>query len=796
MLQKIFRQFLKKNIYLIILINIAIAISIMAYLFNIIISNYFLSNIESDTKLSIWWDIVIDIWNRPEWIFDEFYKSFPYKEDVELAKVFSLSSSIKTDKIRNSTIVFHTDNYPLYENFEYTKNIDNWWPVLNTWLKKTITWNTIDIFGNQLKIRGYYDELPLDLQNFFYNDYIFLPFNTINELVIDDTNSLIDKKYLFKIPWNNFYTIYEYIKNDENLKWIRITNSKTGWDRFWDIIDNLKLYINSILLFSLSITIVIIFLSISSFFINEKKNITILRILWLDDTRLVKILLLFFWSITLVSTTIWVIWAIGIEYIVNYLFDEYTLTVSVIEIIRSYLLAFIIVFWSIAIPIYRFVSQEIISWFREDILTRFNISETKIIIFGFSVVFYMSSIILWYSFIQWLIWLIWMFWVILIIFFIFHYLQKWIYFWLYKYRNKIFILFDAIRSTIKPWNLSALIHIAFFTVFWIILFVLLFFHSFYDRLKINTQSENNFFVINLTQNSFDVLDEKYKQNAYSIIRWRIISINEVPLKQYLWWNPSWRFTREFNITDNTLSELKILKWWELTQWTVSLDDKFAKDLWLKIWDNVEFQIFWITKSLKVINIRESIDYSINPFFFFQVNKEEFSSFPKTYFLSDYIESTEKEQFREYIYDISSGAASFIDVENILEQVIDITNKAVFVIIFLGIYILIFCVLTVLIVILFFQPFQNYKSRLYYLLWNDERKNFYRVFLEYSYLITLNFIFTTIIITSVSYYFFSTNNFLNLSLQQYWLSLSYFFFIYLVFIWIIFITLQINKKTND
>ena len=47
-----------------------------------------------------------------------------------------------------------------------------------------------------------------------------------------------------------------------------------------------------------------------------------------------------------------------------------------------------------------------------------------------------------------------------------------------------------------------------------------------------------------------------------------------------------------------------------------------------------YQQMGLEKKLKVINIRESRDYSINPFFYFQVDKEEFSKFPKQYFVSD------------------------------------------------------------------------------------------------------------------------------------------------------------------
>jgi hypothetical protein len=51
----------------------------------------------------------------------------------------------------------------------------------------------------------------------------------------------------------------------------------------------------------------------------------------------------------------------------------------------------------------------------------------------------------------------------------------------------------------------------------------------------------------------------------------------------------------------------------------------------------------------VINIRESRDYSINPFFYFQVDKQEFAKFPKQYFVSDFVEKDQIPALKKEFY---------------------------------------------------------------------------------------------------------------------------------------------------
>lgn len=787
MYKKLFKNLVLKNLKIFLLIFLSISISLFAFLFINSISKFFLSNISDDTRVTLAWDFVINIWNKPESLFEDFYKSLPYKKDIEVAKEYSLKWSIKVDEIISANIYFISNNYPLYSDFISTKtNLKSKLLTSSDFYSKYKNKN-IDIYWNKYLVWSIYEKLPQNITNFLWDDILFFPISEINNLITNDKNSLIEKKYFLKL--NNkllFEEIDEYIKNHSISKSARINNSFSWWNRFWDIITNLKNYINYVVLFSLIITSSIIFIWISSFFRKERKNISILRILGLTNKNLIYFCLLIFLGVLI----IWYSFSLILTYIsiniANNFIEEWILIISNISILKGLLLWLILVFWSIFLPLFRFIKSEINSWFKENFFTKFNISDIFTFFILSFTLFFIISFLLSYNILNIIIsyfWIIIFWW---IVYSLLKIIQKTIYNFSYRFKKSNFLIFDSIRSTIKPWNFSFLLNFNFFIIFSLSLFITIIFSSFYDRLKININEDNNFFVINLTQNSFDELEEKYKKDSYSILKWRINSINWVKIDKYLWKKPSRRFTREYNITDNYLKDIKLVSWKQITKWWVSVDYNFSKDLRLELWDKLILNVYWIEKELIVQNIRESKEYSINPFFYFQVEKEEFIKFPKTYFLSSYINDSDKTIFKKYIFDISKWSASFIDVDNILIELKEFSKNVLFIIIFLFAYIMIFSLLFILIVILFFNDLQKSKSKLYEFLWANKKQNNFRVIFEYVYLATINFVLTVIIISIFSYYFFVNNFFINLDISLYLFSLFITFLIYLFFIFLVYI----------
>jgi predicted lysophospholipase L1 biosynthesis ABC-type transport system permease subunit len=365
----------------------------------------------------------------------------------------------------------------------------------------------------------------------------------------------------------------------------------------------------------------------------------------------------------------------------------------------------------------------------------------------------------------------------------------------WKLKNKKFFLYDSIRSSVRPGNLSFLLNISFFIIFFVTLFISILFWNFYNRLQVNLETDNNLFILNITQDSYDKIEEKYQEKAYSLLRWRILSINNQTLKQHLENKPSGRFTREFNITDSGLEDLKILKWSPLVEGTVSVDDNFSKDLNIDIWDEITFQIYGLKKNLRVVNIRESRDYSINPFFYFQVNKKEFEKFPKQYFISDYIEPDKISEVKKDFYDVSWWTVNFIEVDKLLQELKDISQKVLIVIQVLFWYLIVFCICAIVVVGIFYKQFQAQKSYLYFMLWTLEKENKKRIFYEYVFLSSIMLVISILIVTAWSYYLLSLNDFITFTWNIYFESLVWLFVLYWILLGWIYIFFTNSKSKN-
>lgn len=120
----LWKQFVRGKLSLILYIWGALTVSIFAFILSHGVSDYFLSNIEEDSRVTIGGDILVDLGNRPESDFDDFFEAFPYKSDVEVATTYELRVSMRIDDVvLPSTFIFHSDNYPFYSDFD-TVSID------------------------------------------------------------------------------------------------------------------------------------------------------------------------------------------------------------------------------------------------------------------------------------------------------------------------------------------------------------------------------------------------------------------------------------------------------------------------------------------------------------------------------------------------------------------------------------------------------------------------------------------------------------------------------------------------
>jgi len=89
--------------------------------------------------------------------------------------------------------------------------------------------------------------------------------------------------------------------------------------------------------------------------------------------------------------------------------------------------------------------------------------------------------------------------------------------------------------------------------------------------------------------------------------------------------------------------------------------------------------------------------------------------------------------KQYFFDLSNGSTQFIEVEKILAEVKEISLKVLGIIQILFLYLVVFCILSIIVVTNFYTLFAKQKSKLYYLLGSTQKQNHKREFFEYFYL---------------------------------------------------------------
>jgi len=778
-----------------------------------LVSDNLVNNIQiliwNEAKPILGWDIKIES-NK---ILDD--NQLSYIDNLVNEDKIIVSKKVQTyttivDKYDNPSLVsliFVDDKFPLYWEFTTNENSDNSWIVISHNVADlfVVDWK-IEVYWKKYDVWGIIDKFPDSWLN-FYDDgkKIVLDLWEFDILKLDELWARIDREYLIKvINPEEFDNILSELKESKIFEWIRIRDYKRWWDRFADTFWELDKFIKYILIVSFILTILIIFLSVESFYIWNKRQFSILKILGMDNNRLILFNLLLFIIIFIICLFVSVLLSEFIFYFVRQFELSSTFHIDNLSIIKTGILWIVILWVSITLPLLKFFSNNPLAWLKENFLQVYSKKE---------VLLETILVIIWNIFIYNL--LIWDFiWSIYFTFILFFWvLLLWIFlnFLLticYKKAKNVkkinFSIFDSIRNTVKPWNLSLLIIFGFIISFASLFFISTISLNFLEKLNIDLNNENNIYVINLTDKDIKKIDKKYRKQAYSTILWRILTINNVDIREHIaWWQPEnleerrgwwWRFTREFNITDNSLEDIKILKWNKIKKWEVSVDDDFSKSLKVNIWDKIEFFIYGIKKTLIVANIRESQAGSINPFFYFQVHPDDFKSFPKTYFLSAFPPLDNIKNFKNDFLSKTGNYISFIEIDKVVKEIKSISGKILIIIQILFTYIFIFCTISLIISIIFLIPFKEKKSKLYNILWANNKFIKINNLFEYYYLQSIAFVFSIIISSSLSYYILSLSDFIEYSWSSYLLSLLILIIIFVLLLFVIkFLMKNVNKK---
>lgn len=129
-----------------------------------------------------------------------------------------------------------------------------------------------------------------------------------------------------------------------------------------------------------------------------------------------------------------------------------------------------------------------------------------------------------------------------------------------RLRSQYFPFYDGIRTLVRPLSpaipisISLIGMVLFFTVF------TLFSLAFRDKLSIDTKTTTNIYAINILDQDIDIIRKTFPEaKAYSILQARISQVNHQDLASFLHTpSPSREFSREFNVTLESLPEVPIL----------------------------------------------------------------------------------------------------------------------------------------------------------------------------------------------------------------------------------------------
>jgi hypothetical protein len=263
MYKKLFKNFVWKNISVFLLIYISLSLSLFWYIFSDSLSKNFIDNIWADSQVSLWADIVIDIWNQDESYFYENIWTIIEDNNVALAQKYELNSSLEYTEIIPINLIYFTDLFPFYGEFQYTQTWTSSWVIISQNLydkldeskKVWLLWWTYNVYW-------VYNQLPQVVNSFLSTENVFINKKYYSDSWLDQTNSLVDKEFFLKFENKQSY---EKVKSQlEKIFTPREINIyETWWDRFEEVISNLKSYINYAVLFSFFLTVTIIFLSIA-----------------------------------------------------------------------------------------------------------------------------------------------------------------------------------------------------------------------------------------------------------------------------------------------------------------------------------------------------------------------------------------------------------------------------------------------------------------------------------------------------------------------------------------------------
>ncbi len=715
---------------------LAVFLSLFSYILgnNIVLSvkDY----LQEQVKPLVGWDMVLS--NRED--LDESAFRERYENTFEIAKNISINSTL-FDENKNPSLVelvYHSENYPFYNQFEY-EVIDQSGSLIVNQATLDKYGKNIEILWKNYQVKGIIKKSPIwDISLYANQNTLYLPIDQF-DANLNASNSRLEYNYYLLFQWEYDERYKEILSNDVLLKDFRMRSLNDRNDYISDTTDRFYVFINFFNLVVFVLTFFIVILSLETFFKKIKGTLWLLNIFGLQKKKI------FLYNFTVLFFVFFV------GFILAYLLNVWimSLLATQYDFFQSKLESFYKWFWVTIIlllvgifsPMYKIFKSDISALLKDEgNFSHFNFSDYVVylwLIFSwFLWVNLISGITIFESFLYSFLFIF-----IIVLFYVWieKILHKNFSFFFLNAKNKIsknFYFFDAIRSTIKPGNVSFLIIFSGIISFISIFIFYVFSGSFLSYLGNITQSSNDTFVINVQKDDLQTVEKYFSSDEiFEIVTLRIQQINGKTLQEFLWQEKVPRqFWREFSSTTKDL-ENKILSWEKLSVWWVSVDREFASELWVKLGDEIVFSVAGLEKTLKVVNFREAVRNGTNPFFYFQLDVSDFEKFPKNYIIS-YKESEKPQNLENTLSKELGNHLTFIKTREIVEIVINIANKILIVVYVCLSYIFIFSFLSFIVSLSFLSTFKTAKIKLLNILWWKKESLVSALSFEFWYLVCI------------------------------------------------------------
>ena len=640
------------------------------------------------------------------------------------------------------------------------------------------------------------------------NHLLILPISSIASSTLISSGSRLDQSLLLSFtPGFDVVSLTDTLKTFPELDEYRISNYRERSERTLDTTAELTNYILLILVIAAIFAGIILRSSHDALFADLSRTLRIVETLGFSRSRQIRLFLLLYGIIIPLSFGASFLASYGIIEIIRlvpeardfrFLFSPVIFTIKILSILIA--ISFLPAWWEKIVSLFPRISSlpKTLSLFFSKKIVQQRVSPFSF--FGFVSFWESSLLVLWifgsiYLIFERFFWSLLVTWVALVIFLFLSGVLLWIYRRIYilssKWRYTHFDFYDGVRTLVRPLTPSIPLTISLLGITLFFVVFSLFSFSFREKLLTDTRNTANIYAINILESDRENV-EKVLSGAemYSIMRVRIATINGKTLKEHLQVeNPSREFTREFNVTTDTLDAPIVRGSQNIQSDEVSVDEDFSKRLGVDIWDRIEFLLSGKKVNLTVVNIRKSVREGFRPFFYFSFQKEAFKTAPKTYFISASVWDTEG--WRKMILGVSGPHVTFIDIENILTIARTIATKILSVIsLFFG-AISIFWILAILSLFARLWPIESIKSRLYTLFGASKKMLLWSFWSTRMVILLLSGSLSYILGISLYMYMIQSSTFLSLDL---WTSIGVFVIIFFLYCFLYF-TIRSRPKSK-